>query len=75
MKKECKEGFGIQVPPTQEQVNIYFANAGCNEKEAEIFYRHYNTRSWKNRKGKLIQNWKKLAWTWILNLIVEGKNL
>lgn len=71
IKKEYKDGFGTQVPPTKEQVNIYFVNADSNEEQAERFYQHYIRKEWKNRKGKLLQNLKKLAWTWILNLIVK----
>ncbi|RZJ75005.1 MAG: hypothetical protein EOO47_20315 [Flavobacterium sp.] len=67
MRKERAEGFGTQLPPTKEQVNIYFISAGSNEEQLESFFRYYSERGWKNKKGKLFQNWKKLAWTWILN--------
>ena len=60
-------GRGRDIPPEQEHVEIYFLQ--CNKtKEAAIeFYLHYSGRYWRSLSGKVIQDWKRLAWQWIWN--------
>lgn len=58
-------GFGSQVPPSWHQVIIYFSQQSASSKQATDFFRHYQQRKWLNDQGKLLRNWKKLAWTWI----------
>lgn len=58
-------GLGTAVPPSVEEVVIYFGQQSRCEKNALDFCNHYKWLSWRNPKGLLIRNWKQLAWQWI----------
>lgn len=66
MRREwCSAGYGDQSPPDEIHVRIYFLQQGSTEVDARIFFRHYEAKLWKNHRGRLIKNWKRLAWQWI----------
>lgn len=58
-------GFGSECPPYENFVRVYFLQKGATLNQAVRFYRHYNARRWLNNNGEPLQNWKRLAWTWI----------
>jgi hypothetical protein len=61
INKEKTTGFGNQVPPTWEQVAVFFDQAGFQNAEAKKYYDHYQGTSWKGVKGNPIRNWKTKA--------------
>jgi transcription elongation factor len=52
-------------PPTMEQVKVYFRDKGMNTMEAEHFFRLYQLKQWRTKKGQLIKQWKNAANSWI----------
>ncbi|OJW80304.1 MAG: hypothetical protein BGO69_05600 [Bacteroidetes bacterium 46-16] len=60
-------GLGKEVPPLKEHVIIYFAQKGCPEQIALDFFFYFSQKNWNNHQGKLLSNWKRTAWYWILN--------
>jgi hypothetical protein len=63
--KQRPTGVGSQCPPDEVHVRVYFSQQGATKVDAQIFFHHYETKMWKNDRGGLIKNWKKLAWSWI----------
>jgi len=61
-----KLGFGHEMPPDAESVNIYFDEQGLAF-EAEKFLEKYNEQCWCNKQGTPLRNWKVLAADWIYN--------
>ncbi len=59
-------GFGKQVPPELRHVQIYFLEKNIKLEIAQSFFEHYSSKSWKNKHGILLKNWKSLAWDWIM---------
>jgi hypothetical protein len=68
-------GFGNQVPPTWEQVSIFFDQAGFTNAEAKRFYQHYERAGWKGVKGNPIRNWKTKAHEWIWEIKMLNPHL
>lgn len=64
-QKKCLEGFGRQCPRDEIHVRVYFLQQGSTVMEAVKFFDHYKSNGWLNSCGRLIKNWKRLAWTWI----------
>ena len=60
-------GRGCDVPPRPEYVEIYFLQRKKTTEAAHEFHRHYSMRYWRSPSGKVIQDWKRLAWQWIWN--------
>ncbi|OJV14279.1 MAG: hypothetical protein BGO21_16170 [Dyadobacter sp. 50-39] len=60
-------GRGCDVPPTPEYVEVYFLQCKKTKEAAREFYRHYSMRYWRSLSGKVIRDWKRLAWQWIWN--------
>lgn len=60
------KGFGKSVPPELRHVQIYFLEKNIKLEIAQSFFEHYNSKGWKNKKGMLLNNWKSLAWDWIM---------
>jgi hypothetical protein len=58
-------GFGNQLPPSWHQVRIYFAQQTASIKQATAFFKFYQQRNRQSKRGIPLQNWKKLACTWI----------
>lgn len=67
-----KQGLGIQVPPLEAHVKIYFDQQGMPEQQAEKFYRHYQNQHWKNDNGYPVRNWKTEASKWIWDIQVHN---
>ncbi|WP_293906188.1 hypothetical protein [Sphingobacterium sp. UBA5670] len=67
MANNKKTGLGMEFPPDLFHVTIYFSYYKRNQHSAAEFFNYYQAMDWKNRKGKLISNWKVLAWQWIFN--------
>lgn len=66
MKKlQSNNGFGNCMPPTLENLAIYFSQKGLPVKAAEGFYRYHKARKWKTQAGNPVRNWKTLANNWI----------
>lgn len=65
-------GFGYQIPPPLELVEIYFDQKDLPE-QAELFYKHYDDAFWLTPRGCRITNWKSLATDWIFNFQQQEK--
>lgn len=63
--KRCSAGFGSQCPADETHVSVYFLQQGASADEAEKFLSRCQAKQLKNPGGKLFENWKRLAWTWI----------
>jgi hypothetical protein len=61
--------FNYNTPLTYRDVQIYFSQKGMPELEAEHFYRFYEIRQRRSKKGKLFTNWKSIAHDWIVSAI------
>lgn len=46
------------VPPTVEEVKVFFEAEGYDLETAEKAYKHYALADWHNSKGKPVLNWK-----------------
>jgi len=57
--------FSSNSIPSLEMVKIYFSQKALPEREALDFYHYYTIQQWRNRKGQLYGNWKKIAYTWV----------
>jgi hypothetical protein len=53
-------------PPTFEFIKDFFKENNTLEREAELFFHHYESVGWKSGKNT-IQNWQSLAKKWMLN--------
>ena len=60
--------FGQGLPPTIEDVKVYFSQKGLPELEAEHFFIVHERRHWRTRRGTVIRNWKASAYRWILGV-------
>ncbi len=67
-----KAGLGSNIPPEKCHVVIYFIQKGKDEAEALRFYFHYSVMRWRNKKRRLIKDWKMHAWEWIWNRNSSG---
>lgn len=63
--KRPSSGLGIECPPDEAFVRVYFLQQGSTITEAIKFFGHYRAKRWSNSDGHLLKNWKRLAWTWI----------
>lgn len=57
------------MPPTIQDVKIYFGQRGMPEPEAETFFLLYEKKLWVNKKGAFYKNWKDMARRWIASVI------
>jgi hypothetical protein len=57
--------FNRRMPPTIQDVKIYFSQKGVSEPEAEVFFLFQEKRQWATRKGRSLQEWKRTARRWI----------
>lgn len=65
------DGFGKSVPPVKEHVIVYFIQKGFSEKEALSFFNFYNNRGWASKHNRLIKDWKRTAWQWIMKALLD----
>ncbi|UOE51363.1 hypothetical protein MTO98_09760 [Mucilaginibacter sp. SMC90] len=65
MKGKQIKGYGNQIPPDKNIVVIWFIEKGSNEITALAFYRSYQVKQWRNKRGNVIKDWKMRAWQWL----------
>jgi hypothetical protein len=61
--------FTRSVPPTIEEVIVYFNANGATAQEAETFFLLYEGRKWRSRNLQFLKNWKTPAFHWISSVI------
>lgn len=73
--KKAKSQNPEFIPPTLEQVKAYFDGKLPDwEKQAEIFFYHFDSLSWKNTNGARIERWDSRANLWIIEKqLQDGK--
>ncbi|WP_162852653.1 hypothetical protein [Dinghuibacter silviterrae] len=59
------------MPPTIQDVKVYFNQKGMPEREAETFFLFYEKRLWTSKRGNFFKSWKSIARRWIDALLVE----
>jgi len=57
--------FTRTMPPSIEEVKIYFSQKGMPDMEAEHFFLFYEKKQWKSKGGNFLKSWKNIAWNWI----------
>jgi hypothetical protein len=72
LKAIRQKGFGNEMPPQKELVEIYFDQKGFSI-QAALFYDHYEQAGWCSPKGTPYRNWKLLAGEWLFNYEQEQK--
>ena len=64
-KKSAKAEF---IPPTLDQVKSYFEGKLPDwERQAEIFFYHFDSLGWRNANGAKIERWDSKANLWIMD--------
>lgn len=64
-KKSAKAEF---IPPTLEQVKAYFEGKLPDwDRQAEIFFYHFDSLGWRNANGAKIERWDSKANLWIMD--------
>lgn len=64
-KKSAKTEF---IPPTLDQVKAYFEEKLPDwERQAEIFFYHFDSLGWRNANGAKIERWDSKANLWIMD--------
>lgn len=61
--------FNRRMPPTIQDVKIYFSQKGISEPEAETFFLFQEKRQWATRKGCSLLEWKRTARQWIAAIL------
>lgn len=69
---EETEVYSNVIPPTIEDVRIYFSQKGMPDSEAECFFLFYEKKKWRSSKGNLLTNWKPIAYRWIGSVIQDS---
>jgi hypothetical protein len=72
VKPSTQQGFGYEMPPDRQLIDIYFDQKGQTE-QAALFYDHYREAGWCSPNGTPYRNWKVLASDWIFNYQQEQK--
>jgi hypothetical protein len=57
------------MPPTIQDVKIYFSQKGMLETEAESFFLFYEKRGWRSKRGNYFKTWKNVAYQWIGTIV------
>ena len=68
----AQQGFGYEMPPDRQLVEIYFDQKGHTE-QAGLFYEHYQEAGWSSPNGTPFRNWKVLASDWVYHYQQEQK--
>jgi hypothetical protein len=66
-----KSIFNRRMPPTIQDVKIYFIQKGISEPEAEIIFLFQEKRQWASRKGRSLLEWKRTARRWIATILLD----
>ena len=61
-----QQGFGIEMPPQKQLVDIYFDQKGFAD-QAPLFFQFYEQLNWSSPRGTPYRNWKMLAVEWIFD--------
>lgn len=64
-----KNSNAVQMPPSYDQVLVYFLAKGIPEVEARDFFLFYDGKNWLSSSGKMYQSWKSIAHHWIVGVI------
>ncbi|MFD2889009.1 hypothetical protein [Chitinophaga cymbidii] len=56
------------MPPSIDEVRIYFSQKGLSAAEAECFFFFYEKKGWKNKNGASFKKWKHIAYHWIADV-------
>jgi hypothetical protein len=71
-KKSAKVEF---IPPTLDQIKAYFEGKLPDwERQAEIFFYHFDALNWKNTNGARIERWDSRANLWIIEKQLQNGN-
>ena len=70
--KRGEQLFSHHLSPKMRDVKVYFSQKGISEKEAEDFFHVYEQRQWKSKRGNFYQNWKAIAYRWIVSVWKEN---
>src|ERR1700761_9345614 len=65
-KPSIQRGFGFEMPPERQLVDIYFDQKGMAA-QAPLFLGYYQNANWRSPKGTPYRNWKTLATDWIFD--------
>lgn len=61
-----KTNVGTFVPPTLDDVILFFEENGCTKELAKKAFDHYNIAGWRDTNNKKVANWKqKMSTVWI----------
>jgi hypothetical protein len=66
---EKKSLFSTIMPPTIQDVKIYFSQKGMSDQEAEHFFLFYEKKQWKSKKGNFLKGWKNVARSWVMSVL------
>lgn len=61
--------FTSTMPPSIQDVKIYFTQKGMPDREAEHFFLFYEKKSWKSKSGNFLKSWKNIARNWIMSVL------
>lgn len=77
-KEKTKKGRSKKtefIPPTLDEVKNYFEGKLPDwEKQAEIFFYHFDALNWKNTNGARIERWDSRANLWIIEKQLQNGN-
>lgn len=77
-KEKAKKGRSKKsefIPPTLDDVKNYFEGKLPDwEKQAEIFFYHFDALNWKNTNGARIERWDSRANLWIIEKQLQNGN-
>jgi hypothetical protein len=72
-KREVKKPF---MPPSLEEVKIFFKEKGYSEQAASTAFNYYSTADWVDGKGNKVLNWKqKMISVWFKPENVDSRNV
>ena len=78
LKEKTKKGRSKKtefIPPTFDDVKNYFEGKLPDwEKQAEIFFYHFDALNWKNTNGARIERWDSRANLWIIEKQLQNGN-
>ena len=52
-------------PPSLQETQRYFTEKGASTQAAELFFKYYQKKKWRARKGRPLRNWKAAAYQWM----------
>jgi len=60
-------GYGPEIPPSEQHIQIYFEEKGSPPVEGEKFFNYYQSNGWLIGGKSKMKDWKAAARNWILN--------